>query len=124
MPSLAGQPHTDPTSSDQLAQEREVNPRLYQMLLGALRTLEANDAALVVPAGFTADGDVNTIELPGGKYAITRFVGKPWEVGAFWDRLFGEWLPQMFGTVGEISPEALAEVQRRLTPGAGTPCSR
>ena len=37
---------------DQIAQEREVNPRLYQMLLGALRTLEANDAALVVPAFF------------------------------------------------------------------------
>ena len=52
------------------------------------------DAGLVVPPGFTADGEVNTIEVPGGKYAITRFVGKPWEVGAFWDRLFGEWLPQ------------------------------
>jgi DNA repair protein RecO (recombination protein O) len=37
---------------DQIAQEREVNPRLYQMLLGALRTLEANDAPLVVPAFF------------------------------------------------------------------------
>ena len=37
---------------DQIAQEREVNPRLYQMLLGALRTLSANDTALVVPAFF------------------------------------------------------------------------
>jgi len=37
---------------DQVAQEREVNPRLYQMLLGALRTLSANDAVLVVPAFF------------------------------------------------------------------------
>ncbi len=36
---------------DQLAQEREPNPRLYQMLLGALRSLEVRDAPLVV-AGF------------------------------------------------------------------------
>ena len=38
-------------ATDQLAQEREVNPRLYQMLLGALRTLSADNAPLVV-AGF------------------------------------------------------------------------
>ena len=38
--------------ADQLAQEGEVNPRLYQMLLGALRTLAENDSALVVPAFF------------------------------------------------------------------------
>jgi len=37
---------------DQIAQEQEVNPRLYQMLLGALRTLSANDTVLVVPAFF------------------------------------------------------------------------
>jgi DNA repair protein RecO (recombination protein O) len=37
---------------DQLAQEREVNPRLYQMLLGALRSLAAADCALVVPGFF------------------------------------------------------------------------
>lgn len=37
---------------DQLAQEREANPRLYQMLLGALRSLAADDPPLVVPAFF------------------------------------------------------------------------
>lgn len=35
---------------DQLAQEREPNPRLYQMLVGALRTLSARPAPLLVPA--------------------------------------------------------------------------
>ena len=35
---------------DQLGLEREPNPRLYQMLLGALRTLEARDGVLVAPA--------------------------------------------------------------------------
>jgi DNA repair protein RecO (recombination protein O) len=37
---------------DQVAQEREPNPRLYQMLIGALRTLDASDSATIVPAFF------------------------------------------------------------------------
>lgn len=37
---------------DQVAQEREPNPRVYQMLLGALRTLAAREAPLLVPAFF------------------------------------------------------------------------
>jgi DNA repair protein RecO (recombination protein O) len=35
---------------DQVAQEREANTRLYQMLVGALRTLAAQPAPLLVPA--------------------------------------------------------------------------
>ena len=35
---------------DQVAQERESNPRLYQMLVGGLRSLTDADAALLVPA--------------------------------------------------------------------------
>jgi DNA repair protein RecO (recombination protein O) len=35
---------------DQVAQEREANPRLYQMLVGALRSLAAHPAPLLVPA--------------------------------------------------------------------------
>jgi DNA repair protein RecO (recombination protein O) len=35
---------------DQIAQEREADPRLYQMLVGALRTLAAQRAPLLVPA--------------------------------------------------------------------------
>ena len=37
---------------DQVAQEREPSPRLYQMLLGALRTLAAKPSLVVVPAFF------------------------------------------------------------------------
>ena len=37
---------------DQLAQDREPNPRLYQMLLGALRSLSTNHSPLVVPGFF------------------------------------------------------------------------
>jgi len=36
--------------ADQLAQEGEVNPDLYRMLLGALRTLERSPSPLVTPA--------------------------------------------------------------------------
>jgi DNA repair protein RecO (recombination protein O) len=36
-------------AADQLALEREANPRLYDMLVGALRTLSERNAALVVP---------------------------------------------------------------------------
>jgi DNA repair protein RecO (recombination protein O) len=39
-------------TADQLAQEGEVNPRLLQMLVGALRTLNASDSPLVVPGFF------------------------------------------------------------------------
>lgn len=37
---------------DRVAQERAADPRLFDMLLGALRTLEERDAPLVVPAFF------------------------------------------------------------------------
>ena len=37
---------------DQVAQERQANVRLYQMLVGALRALAAHDAPLLVPAFF------------------------------------------------------------------------
>lgn len=39
-------------TADQLALEGESNPRLFQMLLGALRTLAGSDSPLVVPAFF------------------------------------------------------------------------
>ncbi len=39
-------------ATDHLAQERHANPRLYSMLLGALRALAARDAPLLVPAFF------------------------------------------------------------------------
>jgi len=38
--------------ADQVAQERQAAPRLYTMLLGALRALSASDGPLLVPAFF------------------------------------------------------------------------
>ena len=37
---------------DQVAQEREANPRLFQLLVGALRALEVGRSPLLVPAFF------------------------------------------------------------------------
>jgi len=37
---------------DQVCQERQANPRLFQMLVGALRALSAHDSPLIVPAFF------------------------------------------------------------------------
>jgi DNA repair protein RecO (recombination protein O) len=39
-------------ATDQVAQERHANPRLFVMLLGGLRALAAHDAPLLVPAFF------------------------------------------------------------------------
>ncbi len=39
-------------ATDQLAQERHANPRLFAMLLGGLRALAAHDSPLLVPAFF------------------------------------------------------------------------
>jgi len=51
------------------------------------------DAAIVIPDGFKADGDVNVTEVAGGKYATLAFRGTAEEIGAYYDHLFGAWLP-------------------------------
>nr|WP_283250891.1 DNA repair protein RecO [Rhabdothermincola salaria] len=67
-------------TTDQLAQEGEVNPRLFQMLLGALRTLAASDSPLVVPAFFwkvlALEGyrpEVDTCAICGDDAALVAF---------------------------------------------------
>ena len=52
------------------------------------------DAAVVIPAELDVGSEVNVMDVPGGKYAISPFVGKAWEVGAVYDRIFGDWLPR------------------------------
>ena len=47
-----GKAHSLLEAIDQVAQEREPNPRLYTMLVGALRALAAHDSPLVVPSFF------------------------------------------------------------------------
>ncbi|WP_437675338.1 AraC family transcriptional regulator [Sorangium sp. So ce131] len=52
------------------------------------------DAAIVIPDGFVADGDVNVTDIPGGKYAAGVFAGEASAIGAAWDQLFARWLPE------------------------------
>jgi DNA repair protein RecO (recombination protein O) len=67
-------------ATDQLAQERHANPRLFAMLLGALRALAAHDAPLLVPAFFlkllSSEGFhplLDECALCGGQYGLVAF---------------------------------------------------
>jgi AraC family transcriptional regulator len=51
------------------------------------------DACLVIPQDFQADRWVNIASLPGGRCAVTDFVGNPEDIMDAWDRLFSVWLP-------------------------------
>ena len=51
------------------------------------------DACVVVPPEFPADRRVNVTDIPGGKYAVTSFVGTAHEIGGAWDALYRSWLP-------------------------------
>lgn len=51
------------------------------------------DACVVVPPDFTGDPHVNVLELPGGRYAVSPFAGRPQEVPGAWDALYRSWLP-------------------------------
>jgi len=67
-------------ATDQLAQERHANVRLYSMLLGGLRALAAHDAALLVPAFFlkllSAEGFhplLDECAVCGERYGLVAF---------------------------------------------------
>jgi AraC family transcriptional regulator len=51
------------------------------------------DACLVVDAGFKADRRVNIADLPGGKYAVMPFEGRPADLSTAWERFWTVWLP-------------------------------
>ena len=51
------------------------------------------DACVVVPAGFPADRWVNVTDLPGGKCAVSEFVGTAHEIRDAWVALYRTWLP-------------------------------
>jgi len=52
-----------------------------------------SDACLTVPEGTPEDGDVKTMKIPGGKFAVAHVEIDPAEYGEAWDRLVGEWMP-------------------------------
>jgi AraC family transcriptional regulator len=53
-----------------------------------------SDACITVPNGTKADGDVKTMTIPGGTFAVAHVEIDPSEYGAAWDKLVGEWMPE------------------------------
>lgn len=53
-----------------------------------------SDACLTVPKGTEGDGDVKTMEIPGGPFAVAHVEIDVTEFGDAWDKLVGEWMPQ------------------------------
>jgi AraC family transcriptional regulator len=51
------------------------------------------DACIVVPRDFTPDRWVNVSDIPGGKYAVSEFVGAAHEIQEAWDAVYRGWLP-------------------------------
>ncbi|RPI09678.1 MAG: DNA repair protein RecO [Actinobacteria bacterium] len=98
---------------DQVAQERESSPRLYQMLLGALRTLAAKPSVLVV-AGFFW----KLLDLEGLRPELDHCVtcGSDVDLVAF-DVDQGGVLCRTCRRGVPISPEALALMRRILGGG-------
>jgi len=98
---------------DQVAQEREANPRLYQMLLGALRALELRRSPLLVPAFFW-----KLLSLEGAHPVLNSCVlcGSDGELVAF-DLTEGGALCRSCRRGMPVSPEALALVRRILEGG-------
>ncbi len=48
---------------------------------------------ITVPDGTTSDGEIGTMKISGGKYAVARFELATDEYEAAWDAVYGEWLP-------------------------------
>jgi DNA repair protein RecO (recombination protein O) len=95
---------------DQVVQEGEPNPRLYQMLVGALRALAANNAPLLVPAFFW-----KLLSLEGAHPMLEMCVvcGSEDDLVAF-DLAEGGVLCRTCRRGSPISPEALATIRRIL----------
>jgi DNA repair protein RecO (recombination protein O) len=95
---------------DQVSQEREANPRLYQMLVGALRALAASDAPLLVPAFFW-----KLLSVEGAHPLLDQCAscGGTEELVAF-DLTEGGALCRTCRRGGPVSPEALAMIRRIL----------
>ncbi len=49
---------------------------------------------ITVPEGTETDGDIGSMKIPGGKFAIGHFEIDQDQYGAAWNSLFGIWLPE------------------------------
>jgi DNA repair protein RecO (recombination protein O) len=99
--------------TDQLSQERHANPRLFDMVLGALRALDAHDAPLLVPAFC-----LKVLALEGSSPVVDECVscGARDDLVAF-DIIEGGVLCRSCRRGRPISPAALELVRRILGGG-------
>ena len=95
---------------DQVSQERQSNPRLYQMLVGALRALSARDAPLLLPAFF-----LKLLSLEGFHPRLDECAscGSTSELVGF-DLAQGGALCRACGRGPRVGPEALTLLRRML----------
>lgn len=49
---------------------------------------------LSAPEGTRGEGEVGTMQIPGGRFAVARFEVSPAEIASAWEVVVGEWLPQ------------------------------
>lgn len=49
---------------------------------------------LDVPTGTVVDGQLGTMLIAGGKYAVARFEIDPAQIADAWNTVFSQWLPQ------------------------------
>jgi AraC family transcriptional regulator len=49
---------------------------------------------LSVPPGTAGEGEVGTMQIPGGKFAVARFEIPPFRIADAWNLVLGSWLPQ------------------------------
>jgi DNA repair protein RecO (recombination protein O) len=98
---------------DQVSQEREANPELYHLLLGALRTLNGEPGSLVVPAFF-----LKLLALEGHRPMLDACAscGSGVDLVAF-DINVGGVLCRECRSGSPLSPEALALLRQILDGG-------
>jgi DNA repair protein RecO (recombination protein O) len=101
---------------DQVAQEREANPRLYQMLVGALRSLAEIRAPLLVPAFFWKLLSLEGAHPLLGQCATCGLSGEEVDLVAF-DLTEGGALCRSCRRGLPMSADALALIRRILDGG-------
>lgn len=53
-----------------------------------------SDACLTVPPGTRVDGEIGTMKIPGGLFAVAHVEIDATQFGEAWDKLIGEWMPR------------------------------
>ena len=76
------------------------------------------DACVVVPADFAADRWVNVTDVPGGKFAVSKFAGTAHEILGAWEVLYRSWLP---GSGYEPDDRPCFEIYRARVSVEGQP---